>query len=48
MLEENEMKVQRKIVGKTKINRTRANKSENPMISNLLMSGWKEERRRRD
>jgi hypothetical protein len=36
MLEANEMKVLRKIVGK-------ANKSENPVVSNLLMSEWKKE-----
>ena len=39
MFEANEMKVLRKLVGKTKI----ANKSENPAVSNLLMSECKEE-----
>ena len=42
MMEENEMKVLRKIVGKTKIE-LEAYKSKNPSVSNLLMSGWKEE-----
>jgi hypothetical protein len=41
MLEANEMKVLRKTVGKTNIDRIRANKSENPAVFNLLMSGWK-------
>ena len=43
MLEVNEMKVPRKIVGKTKIASKGAYKSENPAVSNLLMSVWKEE-----
>ena len=39
MLEANEMKVLRKIIGKTKIDRIRwQKKSESPAISNLLMS----------
>ena len=40
-MEENEMKVLRKIVDKTKMMEQKANKSENPTVSNLLMSGWK-------
>ena len=43
MLEANEMKVLRKIVDKTKINRIRSQQSENTAVSKLLMSGWKEE-----
>ena len=43
MLEANEIKVLRKIVGKTKIHRIRSQKSENPAVFGLLMSGWKEE-----
>ena len=42
MLKENEMKVLRKIIGKTKVDQE-ANRSENPVISNRLLSGWKEE-----
>ena len=42
MLEANKMKLLRKIVGKTKIEQE-ANKLENPEVSNLLMSRWKEE-----
>ena len=38
MLEANEMKKLRKIVGKTKIDKIETNKSENPTVSNLLMS----------
>ena len=34
------MKVLRKIVGKTKIDRVRSNKSENHAASNLIMNGW--------
>ena len=37
------MNVVRKIVGETKIDRIRNNKSENSAVSNLLMSGCKEE-----
>ena len=40
MLEANEMKVLRKIVGKRKLE---ANKSENLAVSNILMSGWRDE-----
>ena len=36
------MKAVRKIVGKKKVE-YEANKSTNPAVSNLLMSGWKEE-----
>ena len=43
MLEANEMKVLRKIVGKTKQVEQEVNKSENSAISSLLMTGWKEE-----
>jgi len=39
IFEANEMKLLRKIVGKTKIGRIRSNKSENPAASNQLMSG---------
>ena len=42
MLEANEMKVLRKIVGKTKRDRI-ANKSENPAVFNVLMNGQKED-----
>jgi hypothetical protein len=42
MLEANETEVLRKIVGKTKIDKE-ANKSENSVVTNVLMSGWKEE-----
>ena len=45
MLEANEIKVLRKIVGKTKIEQ--ANISEHPAISNPLMSGWKGEEENR-
>jgi hypothetical protein len=45
ILEENEMKVLRKIVGKTKIEKE-ANKSENPAVSNLLLNEWKRRRRK--
>ena len=42
MLEANEMKIIRKIVDETKIEQE-AKKSENPVVSNKLMSGWKGE-----
>ena len=35
------MKVLKKIVGKTKIDRIRSKKSDNPMVSNQVMSVWK-------
>ena len=38
------MKVLKKIVGKTKIERILSQQSENPAVSNQLMSGWKEKR----
>ena len=41
MLEANEMKVLRKIVGKTKIDKISQHKTENPAVSSLLMNGWK-------
>ena len=37
------MKVLRKIVGKIKIEKYEVNKSRNPPVSNILMSGLKEE-----
>jgi hypothetical protein len=40
------MKVSRRIVAKTKIDRIRSQQSENPAVPNLLMSGWKEEENR--
>ena len=46
MLKVNEMKLPRKIVGKTKIDRIRSNRSGNPPVSNQLMSGWKGEENR--
>ena len=42
MLEANEMKILTKTVDKTKIDRSRNNKSDNPAVSNLLMNGRKE------
>ena len=42
MLEANEMKVLRQIVGKTKIDRIRSQQIRESAVSNLLMSGWKE------
>ena len=41
------MKVIRKIVGKIKIDKYEANKSENPVVSNILLSGWKEKEENR-
>ena len=42
--EANEMKALRKIVGKTKTDRIISQQiTENPVLSNLLMSEWKEE-----
>ena len=46
MLEANEMKVLTKIVGRTKVE-SEVNKSENPAVSNQLMSGWKGEEENR-
>ena len=43
ILEAYGIKVLRKIIGKTKIDTIKANKSGNPAESYLLMSGWKEE-----
>ena len=43
MLEPNELKVLRKIVGKTKIDRIRNQQIEKPAVSNQLMSGWTKE-----
>ena len=43
MLEANEMKVLRKLVGKPKIDRIRSQQIRDHAVSNLLMSGWKEE-----
>ena len=43
MLEANKMNELKKIVGKTKLERLRSHKSENPEVSSLLMSGWKGE-----
>ena len=44
MLKANKIKVLRKIDGKTKIDKIRSNKSQNPVVSNLLM--WVKRRRR--
>ena len=45
MLEANEVKLLRKIVGKTKIDRIRSQeiRESSGIQPNLLMSGWKEE-----
>ena len=43
MLEANEMKLLRKIFGKTKIHRIRSQQIREPCGINLLMSGWKGE-----
>ena len=48
MLEANEMKVLKRIVGKAEIERIRSQKSENPAVSNLLISGWKGEEEKRE
>ena len=42
MLEANEMKVLRKVVGKIKIYRIRSQQMRESSASNLLMRGWKE------
>ena len=44
MLKPNEMKVLKKIVGKSKFDRIKTSKSENSTVSNKLMNGWKEEK----
>ena len=41
MLEATEMKVLKKVLGKTKV--CKINQSEIPSVFNILMSGWKEE-----
>ena len=38
------MKILKKIVGKTKIDEIRNKKTENPEVSNLLMSGGKKKK----
>ena len=43
ILKANEMKVLRKIVGKTKIDRIRSQQIRESCVSKLVMSGWKEE-----
>ena len=43
MLKANEIKVLRKIVNKTKMDRGRSQQTRESAVSNLLMSGWKEE-----
>ena len=47
MLEANEMKVLRKVVGKTKIDRIRNDKLENLAVSKPLLSGWKKRKKKR-
>ena len=43
MLEANEMEVLKEIVGKTKMDGLRSQQIRESCVSNLLMSGWKEE-----
>ena len=43
MLEAYEMKVLRKIDAKQKQTENESKKSENPAVSNQLMTGWEEE-----